>query len=72
MKASDFKIGQEFKAETGTWRVTDVGSRVIVAIHLKPDLAQDWFFGPTYAVPEVVFDEDDMDAIEALNDRGLV
>jgi hypothetical protein len=33
---SDFQIGTEFFTETGKWRCTDVGARVIVAISLEP------------------------------------
>lgn len=68
MKASDFKIGDEFRSGPGLWRVTDVGSRVIVAIRLDTT-APDWHVGPPYAVAEVVFDEDDMDGIEAANEQ---
>lgn len=35
MKHSDFHIGTEFFTETGKWRCTDVGTRVIVAISLE-------------------------------------
>ena len=36
MKASDFEIGNEFTTADGTrkWRVTDVGTRTVVAIRL--------------------------------------
>lgn len=36
MKHSDFQIGTEFFTETGRWRCTDVGTRVITAISLEP------------------------------------
>lgn len=36
MKHSDFQIGTEFFIETGRWRCTDVGTRVIIAISLEP------------------------------------
>lgn len=36
MKHSDFYVGKEFFSETGRWRCTDVGNRVIVAISLEP------------------------------------
>jgi len=32
----DFQIGTEFFTETGKWRCTDLGTRVIVAISLEP------------------------------------
>ena len=36
MKHSDFQSGTEFFTETGRWRCTDVGTRVITAISLEP------------------------------------
>ena len=36
MKQADFRIGTEFFTETGKWRCTDVGTRVVVAIPLEP------------------------------------
>lgn len=36
MKLSDFKIGDSFWNETGEWRCTDIGSRVVIAIKLGP------------------------------------
>jgi hypothetical protein len=36
MKLSDFNIGESFWNETGEWRCTDIGSRVVVAIKLGP------------------------------------
>ena len=62
MKVSDFKIGLEFWMSGKQYRCTDVGSRVIVAIHLDPDKDLSWFKGPTYAVVEKVIDENDMSA----------
>ena len=32
MKHSEFKIGEEFQCSNMTWRTTDIGRRVIVAI----------------------------------------
>ena len=64
MKHSDFKIGAVFNSCTGQrWRCTDVGSRTILAIELKPELDSSWFVGPPYAVVEVPFDENDMDGV---------
>ena len=40
------------------WLVTDVGTRVVVAIAVK----EGWLAGPPYAVQETVFDEDDFAA----------
>ena len=73
MLHSDFKIGLEFETDVGRWRCTDVGARTVVAIlidrpgHLlsmvmpkRTDAS--WFNGPPYAVPEQVFDENDLPA----------
>lgn len=61
MKLADFRLGTEFSSCTGQrWRCTDVGSRTIVAIELKPELDECWFAGPPYVVEEVVFDESEI------------
>jgi len=74
MRHSDFKIGGEFYTEGGRWRCTDIGTRTIVAIfiddtgwrgidgRLIKSRGESWFKGPPYAVPEVVFDENDLPA----------
>ncbi len=59
-------IGREFKTETGRWRITDVGTRVIVAIKIDEYKDQTWYNGPPYAVAEVVFDEEDFEGVELL------
>lgn len=61
MKHGDFYIGLEFQSETGKWRCTDVGTRVIVAIKLEGD-PRNWN-GPPYSVAETVFDEDDFEGV---------
>jgi hypothetical protein len=61
MKLSDFSIGIVFHTCTGQqWRCTDIGTRTILAIEIKPDLGEAWFSGPPFAVLEEVFDESDM------------
>jgi hypothetical protein len=61
MKHKDFKIGTEFYTCTGQkWRCTDVGTRTILAIEIRPDLEPSWFIGPPYAVAEISFDEYDI------------
>ena len=52
-----FPIGTHFVIEgrDQIWRVTDVGTRVVVAIEHKPG----WMEGPPYALAERVFDEND-------------
>ena len=77
MKKTDFCIGLEFVCGGKKWRTTDVGTRIIAAISIEPHLVVSyangiesyhmtdekiWLEGPTYAVEEVVFDEDDMNA----------
>jgi hypothetical protein len=36
MDHADFHIGCEFTTDTGRWRCTDIGTRVIVAIKVDP------------------------------------
>jgi hypothetical protein len=68
MKHKDFAIGQEFLCGGKQWRCTDKGTRTIVAICLDdhPD-DPSWFNGPPYAVPETVFDEDDIEPCEPVD-----
>lgn len=35
MQLSDFKIGDEFRTEVGWWRVTDIGTRTLIAICIE-------------------------------------
>lgn len=61
MKISDFKIGESFFCNRAEWRVTDIGTRTIIAVDLqahKDD--KSWYNGPPYAVVEEVFDQFDM------------
>ena len=67
MRHEDFAIGQEFETATGTWRCTDVGTRVIVAIKVSDNEDLSWFNGPPYAVLEVVFDQSEPYIIPNLN-----
>jgi hypothetical protein len=55
---ADFSIGCECLTGAGTWRCTDVGTRVIVAIRINahPD-DPNWYYGPLYAVAASAFDE---------------
>ena len=59
MQHSDFHIGLTFVCGDRRWRCTDVGERTIVAILLNHDDDPSWYRGPSYAVAESVFDEDD-------------
>ncbi len=68
MRHSDFRIGTEFFTATGRWRCTDVGTRTVVAIKLdKRDPS--WYYGPPYAVVEVVFDENDLEGTSLSADQ---
>lgn len=68
MLRSDFKIGDEFRTTTGTWRCTDIGTRTIIAIKISDYDDASWFNGPPYAVVEHVFDENDLPGFERLAD----
>jgi hypothetical protein len=68
MELWEFKIGTEFECGGMRWRCTDVGSRVVLAIELDPELDVSWFNGPPYAVAECVFDEYDRAGCTAVGD----
>jgi hypothetical protein len=57
---SDFYINGLFYTAAGRWRCTDVGTRIVAAIHLPAD-GPPCYPGPPYTVAEFVFDEYDMD-----------
>lgn len=68
-KLTDFKIGYEFTLTEGdkyNWRVTDVGSRTLIAIKLDQNDERN-YNGPPYSVAEHVFGEYDVDSIYAIN-----
>ncbi len=60
MEKEDFEIGKEFYTAAGKWRCTDIGTRVVVAIHLNQDDPRN-YNGPPYSISENVFDEYDME-----------
>jgi antitoxin ParD1/3/4 len=60
MKHADFRIGMEFLTATGRWRVTDVGTRTVIAIKLDQTDPRN-YNGPPYSIVEEVFDEYDFD-----------
>jgi hypothetical protein len=60
MDKKEFLIGQEFYTNSGLWRCTDIGTRVIVAIHLNQDDVRN-YNGPPFSIPEHVFDECDIE-----------
>jgi hypothetical protein len=57
---SDFEIGADFICGKRRWRCTDKGTRTIAAICVDEAPDPSWLIGPTYALAETVFDEDDM------------
>lgn len=63
-------IGDEFTldGQEQVWRVTDVGTRTVIAIKLDMK-DQSWYNGPPYAVTETVFDEDDIGGMEKVDER---
>ncbi len=63
MEHSDFRIGMEFLTGAGRWRVTDIGTRTIIAIKLDQSDPSN-YDGPPYAVVETVFDEYDFGGCE--------
>ena len=68
MVFADFHIGCVFFTATGAWQVTDVGTRVVVAIRLE-DCPDGVAHGPPYSVQELVFDEYDFSGC-TLDRRG--
>ena len=63
MELKDFNIDDEFFTGSGKWRVTDIGSRTLIAIKLDHEDDPSWYNGPPYAVAECVFDEFDIRGI---------
>ena len=60
MKFEDYKINDEFYTNAGSWKCTDIGSRIIVAISLDQEDERN-YIGPPYSIEEVVFDEYDFE-----------
>lgn len=58
MQHTDFHIGLEFLTASGRWRVTDIGTRTIIAIKLDESNPRN-YNGPPYSIAETVFDEYD-------------
>ena len=61
MQHADFQIGMEFLTATGRWRVTDIGTRTVIAIKLDQADPRN-YNGPPYSIVENVFDEHDLEA----------
>lgn len=70
MKLDDFSLGTYFRTPDGDhWKVSDKGSRVVVAIPVGTDNAPidpDMLKGPPFNIPEYVFDEENMKACSPL------
>jgi hypothetical protein len=62
MKRTDVKIGDTFRCDGKRWKVTDIGTRTVIAIPIK----EGWMEGPPYAQAEIVFNEDDLTVCEVL------
>jgi hypothetical protein len=56
MEHANFQIGMEFLTATGRWRVTDIGTRTVIAIKLDQTDPRN-YNGPPYSIVERVFDE---------------
>ena len=65
MEHAEFKIGMEFMTATGRWRVTDIGTRTVIAIKLDQEDPRN-YNGPPYSILENVFDEYDLEGCEPL------
>ena len=62
MQRTDVKIGDMFRCDGKRWKVTDIGTRTVIAIPIR----EDWMEGPPYTQAEIVFDEEDLTACEVL------
>lgn len=62
---STVSIGDHFFLNEREYMITDKGTRVLVAVEIDKKARKDpsWLQGPTYALAEQVFDEDDQAAI---------
>ena len=67
MKLSDVKIGDRFICGGDEWQCTDIGSRTVVAILVR----EGWMNGPPYALPEYVFDENDLPGCNLIFSGGI-
>jgi hypothetical protein len=66
MEHADFQIGMEFLTATGRWRVTDIGTRTVIAIKLDQADPRN-YNGPPYSIVESVFDEYDFGGCAPVN-----
>lgn len=65
----DLKIGDHFYIEQREFRVTDLGTRTIIAIPVDDAARKDpsILSGPPYYLAEMGFDEDDFPVMKAVN-----
>jgi len=66
LKLTWLSIGSHFQIDDREFRVTDIGTRTIIAVRIteKEKADPSWLNGPPYAIAELVFDENDFEAIE--------
>jgi hypothetical protein len=69
MQHADFQIGKEFLTATGRWRVTDIGTRTVIAIKLDEADPRN-YNGPPYSIAETVFDEYDFEGCKPVEAVG--
>ena len=73
MKYEEFTLGMEFMCGGKRWRCTDRGIRTVIGICLDAHPGDpSWYHGPPYAVAETVFDEDDLEACEPVDQIGVL
>lgn len=69
MEHAAFQIGMEFLTATGRWRVTDIGTRTVIAIKLDQTDPRN-YNGPPYSIVESVFDECDFGGCKPVETVG--
>lgn len=60
------EMGGRFTCSGERWQVTDIGNRTLTAIQITKQIEEDpsWINGPPFAVPEISFDEYDIEGID--------
>jgi antitoxin ParD1/3/4 len=69
MEHADFQIGMEFLTAAGRWRVTDIGTRTVIAIKLDQTDPRN-YNGPPFSIVEHVFDECDFGGCKPVETVG--
>lgn len=67
-KLAWLSIDSHFQISDREFRVTDIGTRTIIAVQIteKEKADPSWLNGPPYAIAELVFDENDFEVIEPI------